>query len=107
MYRRTRKTEEARARQLAAMQRGRELARLEGPAPDYPTELPTLRMRITIERFDLATPERHVFELCRTRRVDQYTVLIDGKPWKVAGLSAVLEGLRKATPRMLSPRAIG
>lgn len=36
MYRRTRKSAEARARQLAAMQRGRELARLEGPAPDYP-----------------------------------------------------------------------
>jgi hypothetical protein len=107
MYRRTRKTTEARARQLAAMQRGRELARLEGPAPDYPAELPALRMRITIERFDLATPERHVFELRRCHRVDQYAVHIDGKPWKVAGLSAVLAGLRKATPRMLSSRALG
>lgn len=107
MYRRTRKSAEARARQLAAMQRGRELARLEGPAPDYPAELPLLRMRITVERFDVAEPEKHVFELRRCRRVDQYAVLIDGKPWKVAGLSAVLEGLRKATPRVMSPRALG
>lgn len=106
MYRRTRKTEEARARQLAAMQRGRELSRLEGPTPDYPAELPVVRMRITVERFDFE-PERHVFELHRTRRVDQYAVSIDGKPWKVAGLSAVLEGLRKATPRVMSPRALG
>lgn len=104
MYRRTRKSSEARARQLAAMKRGRELARLEGPAPAYPAELPALRMRITVERFDF-TPERHVFELHKTRRVDQYAVTIDGKPWKVAGLSGVLEGLRKATPRVASARA--
>jgi len=47
----------------------------------------------------------HVFALKRSRRIDQYRVEVDGQPWRVAGLSAVLEGLRKATPRMLSDRA--
>jgi len=61
-------------------------------------------MRITVERFDVGG-ETHVFELRRTRRVDVYAVTVDGQPWKRCGLSEVLAGLRKATPRMLSPRA--
>lgn len=88
------------------MRAGREQARMDAPAPDYPPALPDLRMRITVERLDLAAPQAHVFELRRARRVDQYRVLVDGQPWRVAGLSAVLEGIRKATPRMLSARAI-
>lgn len=79
---------------------------MEGPSPDYPRELPDLRMRITVERFDVAEPERHIFELCRSRRVDQYNVTIDGRPWATCGLSLVLAGLRKATPRMLSERRL-
>lgn len=70
-----------------------------------PTDLPELRMRITVERFDFGT-EAHVFELRRTRRVDVYAVSIDGKPWACAGLSVVLAGLRKACPRVASPRTI-
>lgn len=77
---------------------------MDDPAPDYPIELPEVRMRIVIERFDMATPERHEFELHRTNRVDVYAVLVDGKPWKRAGLTAVLEGLRKACPRVMSTR---
>lgn len=76
---------------------------MERPAPDYPAELPTLRMRITVERFDFGH-ERHEFELLRTSRIDVFSVLIDGKPWKRAGLTAVLEGLRKACPRIISAR---
>ena len=63
-------------------------------------------MRITVERFDCGAPSVHVFALKRSRRIDQYRVEVDGQPWRVAGLSAVLEGLRKATPRMLSDRLI-
>lgn len=63
-------------------------------------------MRITVERFDLAAPERHEFEMRRTNRVDVYAVLVDGQPWKQAGLTAVLEGLRKACPRISSPRRL-
>lgn len=105
MYRRTRKSADALARQLESMRRGRDAARLARPAPDYPAELPALRMRITVERFDFGH-ETHVFELRRTRRVDQYAVLVDGKPWRVSGLAGVLEGLRKSCPRVASPRAM-
>lgn len=103
MYRRTMKYTAAR---LAAMKAGKDAARMARPAPEYPPELPDLRMRITIERFDSGKPTRHVFELRRSRRIDQYRVEVDGKPWTVCGLSGVLAGLRKATPRMLSARAI-
>ena len=104
MYRRTRKYS---AERLAAMKAGQERARMARPAPDYPQPLPELRMRIVIERFDSGTPERHEFTLMRSRRIDQYRVFVDGQPWRVAGLSAVREGLRKANPRMLSDRAQG
>lgn len=71
---------------------------------EYPPELPDLRMRITVERIDVGGV--HVFEMHKTRRVDLYRVTVDGKPWKTCGLSKVLEGLRKATPRVLSQRAL-
>jgi len=88
------------------MQRGRAQVKLDQPAPDYPAELPQVRMRIIIERYDLDKPVRHEFELHRTNRIDVYAVLVDGHPWKHAGLTAVLEGLRKACPRVMSQRGI-
>lgn len=100
-YRRSRKYS---AERLKRMQVVRDRTRMAEPAPDYPQPLPDLRMRITVERFDFGT-EAHTFELRRTRRCDQYAVVVDGKPWKVVGLSGVLEGLRKAMPRALSERA--
>jgi hypothetical protein len=103
-YRRTRKYT---AERMAALKDGNDAARMARPAPDYPQPLPELRMRITVERFDSGTPEVHVFTLKRSRRVDQYRVEVDGQPWRVAGLSLVLAGLRKATPRRLSNRAVG
>ena len=103
MYRRTSKYSAARQ---AAMQRGRAKANMDKPAPDYPHDLPEVRMRIIVERFDFGEPVRHEFELHRTNRVDVYAVLIDGKPGKHAGLTAVLEGLRKACPRVMSRRRI-
>ena len=105
MYRRTKKAVEARERRIRAMLEGKRCVRAERPAPAYPAELPDLRMRITIERMDFGR-EVHVFELRRTRRVDVYAVSVDGTPWRCAGLSAVLEGLRKACPRVASPRAL-
>lgn len=76
------------------------------PADEMPP-LPDLRMRITVERFDAGPPSRHTFELLRSKRIDTYRVIVDGQPWAVCGLSRVLEGLRKATPRLLSARAMG
>lgn len=101
-YRRTKRYSAERQR---ARQAGRDRARMAMPAPDYPPELPDVRMRITVERLDCGEPTRHVFVLRKARRIDQYRVEVDGQPWRVCGLSAVLEGLRKATPRMLSARA--
>lgn len=56
MYRRTKKYAAARQE---AMQRGRAQAKADQPAPDYPDALPDVRMRIIVERFDMAAPERH------------------------------------------------
>lgn len=106
MYRRTKKAQEARARQLEAMRAGRERARLAREPEPRAAELPELRMRLTVERFDFGR-DVHVFELHKTRRVDVYRITVDGKPWKCGGLTAALEGVRKACPRVLSPRAVG
>jgi len=95
-------------RRTSKYQAQRRLGPIGGRTPrdpeDEPKPLPELRMRITVERFDFHD-ERHVFELKRTRRVDVFDVLVDGQPWKRCGLSRVLEGLRKASPRVMSPRS--
>lgn len=103
-YRTTRKQQQqwSADRQRRA-QATRERNRKDRPAPDYPAMLPELRMRITVERFDFGE-ETHTFELRRTNRVDVYAVSIDGQPWKRAGLTAALEGLRKVCPRVMSAR---
>lgn len=100
-YRRTSKYS---AERLRAMRDGKTRARLNREIDERAPELPELRLRITIERFDAGPPATHVFTLLRSRRIDQYRVLVDGQPWRVAGLSVVLEGMRKATPRLLSER---
>lgn len=105
MYRRTRKAAAARSEQLAAMRAAKDRKRMERDPPAYPAELPEVRMRITVERLDF-TPTVHVFELRKTRRVDVYDIRVDGQPWKRGGLTAALEGLRKACPRVLSARAL-
>ena len=105
MYRRTRKAQEARTRQLEAMRAGRERARLAREPEPRAADLPDLRMRLTVERFDFGQ-EAHVFELHKTRRVDVYRITVDGKEWKRGGLTAALEGVRKACPRVLSARAL-
>lgn len=102
-YRRTKKYS---AERLRAMAEGKARARLDRPDQDRPLPMPEVRMRITVERMDPGSESVHVFELRRARRVDQYAVLVDGKLWRVVGLAGVLEGIRKATPRRLSDRAI-
>lgn len=66
---------------------------------------PKLRRRITIEDFDGAQPCKHVVELFRTSRIDSYRAVIDGHEWHARiGWSRVLDGLRRAMPRLASPR---
>jgi hypothetical protein len=68
---------------------------------------PDLRRRITIEDFDGAEPCVHVIELHRTRRIDCYRAVVDGREWRARiGWSRVLDGLRRALPRLASMRAI-
>lgn len=97
MYRLTKKAAQTR---LAAMRRGRERARINGPAPDYPQPLPDLRRRIVVESFDFGH-EIHVLDFFRTNRIDCFRVVVDGKEWKRrVGFSAALAGLRKSMPRI-------
>lgn len=66
---------------------------------------PLLRRRVTIEDFDGAEPVTHVIELYRTSRIDSYRAVIDGREWHARiGWSRVLDGLRRAMPRLSSPR---
>jgi len=66
---------------------------------------PKLRRRITIEDFDGADTHTHVVELFRTSRIDSYRAVIDGHEWQPrVGWSRVLDGLRRALPRLASPR---
>lgn len=68
---------------------------------------PKLRRRITIEDFDGAEQRTHVVELFRTARIDSYRAVIDGAEWKARiGWSRVLDGLRRAMPRLASQRNI-
>lgn len=95
-FRKTKRSKET----IARMKRGKDLARMARPAPDYPPELPDLRRRIIITDYDFG--ERvHTLDLYRTSRVDCYRVHVDGKPWKARiGWSKILEGLRKSLPRV-------
>lgn len=96
---------DARARKIEAMQRGRERARMERPAPGRAPELPELRREVVVIDYDSGEPVTHTLHFYRTRRVDTYRIEADGKPWKRGGWSKALEGLRKAYPRVPSPRS--
>lgn len=83
------------------------------PRPEVPVEEqrpaqwrpPELRRRITIEDFDGPELRVHTIELHRTTRIDSYRAMVDGKPWQARiGWSRVLDGLRKALPRIASQR---
>lgn len=95
-YRKTRRSRE----QLARMKRGQSEARMAGPAPEYPRQLPRLRRRIVVIDYDFGTTV-HVLDLYRTTRIDSYRAIADGRPWQDRiGWSGVLAGLRKSMPRI-------
>ena len=105
-YRITRRTSEARQRQIAAMERGQEAARMARPEREAVPELPLLRRVVIVIDYDSGSPVEHRIEMFRTRRVDVYRTTADGQDWGCRGWSAVLEGLRKSLPRRLSARAL-
>ena len=98
-YRNTRKYENQ-CLQLARARAAKERKRFENAEP-RPAPLPQKRITIDITRHDCAD-ERHVFELHSTNRIDVYRVEVDGRMWKRCGLTQVLEGIRKATPRIIA-----
>lgn len=100
MYRRSRKYQE-RIAMLAKARAAKEKKRLSANLPDYPPDLPSLRRLIEITDYDSGTPITHRIELYRSDRIDCYNVKIDGHPWQQRiGWSRILEGLRKALPRL-------
>lgn len=102
MYRRSRKYQQLIER-LARGRAAREKRRMEGHHPDFSPELPELRRLIEITDFDTGTPITHRIELYRSNRIDCYNVVVNGNLWKRRiGWSKILEGLRKALPRLRS-----
>lgn len=106
MYRKpTPKRQAAHARRLEALRRGRDRANASKPERGYPPTLPELRREVIVIDFDAGEPVTHTLHLYRTRRVDTYRIEADGQPWKCGGWTAALAGLRKAYPRVPSPRS--
>lgn len=90
------------SRKLKNMREAREWNRLEGPAPDYPAELPVLRRRIIVIDYDFGKVV-HRIDLYKTERIDCYRAVADGKPWKEKiGWSKVVEAMRKSFIRVHS-----
>lgn len=105
-YRLTRRASEAQQRQIDAMRRGQEAARMSRPERAPIPELPQLRRVVIVIDYDSGAPVEHRIELYRTTRVDVYRAQADGADWGRKGWSAVLAGLRKSLPRRLSVRAL-
>lgn len=92
-------------RKLDAMRRGRERAAMAREPRGRMPDLPDLRRRVVVTDYDTGQPVTHTLDLYRTRRVDLYRCVGDGKPWKTCGWSKALEGLRKSFHRVPSPRS--
>lgn len=89
---------------MATARAAKERKRLEGPAPDYPRDLPDLRRTLLIRDHDFGEVE-HRIDLYRTSRIDCYRVVADGIEWKRrAGWSTVLEAVRKSFLRVSASR---
>lgn len=101
----TKRQREARARKVEAMRRGKDAARMDRPAPGRAPDLPTLRRVVIVIDFDTGAPVTHTLHLFKTARVDTYRIDADGMPWRQGGWAKALEGLRKAYPRVPSPRS--
>jgi len=104
-YRKRNRECSARMKLRANQRAAKERKRMEGPAPDYPVDLPKLRRIVIVIDFDFG-PLVEVFSLWRTSRVDCYEMRRkDGK--LIAdrvGWAKALEIIRKGFLRVASPR---
>jgi hypothetical protein len=106
MYRRlSPKQQAARTQSIEALRRGRERAAMAREPRGRMPDLPLLRREVIVIDYDSGQPVTHTLHLYRTARVDTYRIEADGKPWKRGGWTAALAGLRKAYPRLPSPRS--
>jgi hypothetical protein len=106
MYRRlSQKQQAARTQRIEALRRGRERAAMAREPRGRMPDLPALRREVIVIDYDTGQPVTHTLHLYRTARVDTYRIDADGKPWKRGGWTAALAGLRKAYPRLPSPRS--
>jgi hypothetical protein len=89
-----------RHRICAKMRAGKERKRLESSTPDYPIELPELRRKIIIIDYDFGK-KINVLSLYKSNRIDCFDVHVNGMLWKKRiGFSRILQGIRKALPRV-------
>lgn len=96
MYRRRLKQ----CQKLAAMRAAKERKRIEGPAPDYPTELPELRRIVVVIDYDFGKVAE-VIRLYRTNRVDCYRAVVNGRVWRERiGWTQVLNAIRRSFLRV-------
>jgi hypothetical protein len=107
MYRKpSKQRQEAQARRLEAMKRGKDRARMAREPKGRMPELPLLRREVIVIDYDSGEPVTHTLHLYRCNRIDQYRAEADGKPWKDRiGWSKAIAGLRKAYQRLPSPRS--
>jgi hypothetical protein len=99
------KQQEARKRRIDAMQRGKERAAMAREPRGRMPDLPLVRRLVEVTDYDTGLPVKTTFELRRTSRVDTYLLAINGEPRKRCGWSGVCDILRRAFPRLPSPRS--
>lgn len=88
------------SKKLAMMREAKERKRLEGPAPDYPPDLPQLRRRVIVIDYDFGRVV-HRIDLYKSDRIDCYRAVADGVPWKARiGWAKILETMRKSFTRV-------
>lgn len=89
-----------RTKQSRLMLAAKERKRLSGDTPDYCNwQPPELRREVIVIDHDFGTVTHHM-KLYKTGRIDTYRIEVDGKPWKNAGWSKVVEGVRKSFIRV-------
>lgn len=82
------------------MRAAKERKRLEGPAPDYPVDLPDLRRIVVVIDLDFGKVVE-VMRLYKTNRVDCYRAVVNGQVWRDRiGWTQILAALRRSFLRI-------
>ena len=102
----SRKRQDAHARRLDALRRGRDRANAAKQPRGRPPDLPDLRRIVTVTDFDSGQPVTHTVQFFRSDRTDCYRTVSDGQPWKARiGWSRALALIRMAFQRVPGKRS--